>query len=283
MAELVYAYASGAYVERLGSSNLPMPTNMNIEHKQFAINLAKEAGEIIKANFVMGMKKEWKSNDTPLTETDITINQLIIDSVKKKFPAHGILAEEGKDLSGEEEYIWVGDPIDGTTPFSHGYPTFAFSLALTKNGESILGVIYDPVLDRLAVAEKGGGAFLNGKQITVSKANSFKNVLVNLDTDFELVSLREPLIKEGAFTTTLYSAVYASLLVAAGEFFAQIFEYKNPWDGAAVKIIVEEAGGKVTDIYGNEQRYDKEINGFVASNGILHDKIISLIGQIKAK
>jgi myo-inositol-1(or 4)-monophosphatase len=258
---------------------------MTNEYRKFAIEIAEQAGEIIRTNFVLGMKKEWKSDNTPLTETDLAINRLLVDSIKNTFPAHGILTEEGEDLSGNREYVWVGDPIDGTTGFSHGYPTFAFSLALTKNGESILGVICDPVLNRIAVAEKGKGAFLNGQPITVSTAQSLKKALINVDTDTDitLIRLRERVIKEQAYAPNFYTAIYPSLLVAAGEFVATIYGYNKPWDGAAVKIIVEEAGGKVTDIYGNEQRYDQKLNGFVASNGILHERIIKLIKQCKAQ
>lgn len=250
------------------------------QYKKIAIDLAYESGEIMRNNFSLGMKKEWKGDNTPLTETDTRINKLVIDTISKHFPDHSILGEEGSKMIESSEYTWVCDPIDGTIPFSHGYPTFVFSLALTKNGESILGVIYDPMLDRLLVAEKGKGATMNNKPISVSKISSFATAQINLDAKLELTRLREIFPKESRISTLL-SAVYSGLLVACGEFVAEIFEHKHPWDGAAVKIIVEEAGGKVTDIFGNEQRYDREINGFVASNGIMHDKIIALIKSIK--
>ncbi|MGB7957943.1 MAG: inositol monophosphatase [Minisyncoccia bacterium] len=247
-----------------------------MEYKEFVVDLAEKAGKIMLANFSLGMKKDWKEDNTPLTITDTTINKMVIEEVKKNFPDHALLGEEESNMK-ESEYVWVCDPVDGTVPFSHGYPTFMFSLALTHNGESILGVLYDPTLKRMFYAEKGKGAFLNGQPMHVSKVSSFKNAMVNLDTDVRLIDLRKKLIDKDAYTTTFYSATYGAALVVCGEFVAQVYEYDKPWDGAAVKIIVEEAGGKVTDIAGKEQRYDKPINGFVATNGSVHDEIIRII------
>jgi len=249
-----------------------------MEYKSFVIDLAERAGEIMRANFSLGMKKDWKADNTPLTITDTTINKMVIDEVKKNFPDHALLGEEESNMN-TSEYVWVCDPIDGTIPFSHGYPTFMFSLALTHNGESILGVLYDPMLKRMFYAEKGKGAFLNGEPVHVSDVSSFKNAMVNLDADIRLIDLRNKLIDKDAYTTTLYSATYGASLVICGEFVAEVYEYDKPWDAAAVKIILEEAGGKVTDMAGNDQRYDKTINGFVATNGFVHDELIKDIQE----
>ena len=231
----------------------------------------------MKENFSLGMKKEWKEDNTPLTITDTKVNALVLNAVQNTYPAHSFLGEEGSRLVNSE-YVWVCDPVDGTVPFSHGWPTFVFSLALTKNGESMLGVIYDPVSDRLLHAEKGTGAFLNGQKISVSKDSNFSKMsLVEVAGEYRLPSIREKLTAEGCYLPAFYSCVYAGMLVATGEFAANIYEYDKPWDGAAVKIIVEEAGGKVTDLKGEEQRYDKEINGFIASNGLIHQKLVDVI------
>ncbi len=249
-------------------------------YKDFVLGLAAKAGKVMLANFSLGMKKDWKEDDTPLTVTDTAINKMVIEEIKKKFPEHALLGEEESNMK-DSEYVWVCDPIDGTVPFSHGYPTFMFSLALTHNGESMLGVLYDPILNRMFYAEKGKGAFLNGKPVRVSKVKSFKNAMVNFDTDGRLKGLRNILIEKGdAYTTTFYSSTYGASLVACGEFVAEVYEYNKPWDGAAVKIIIEEAGGKVTDIAGKEQRYDRTINGFVATNGLVHDELIKMIRSL---
>src|SRR3990167_6073867 len=143
-----------------------------MSYKDFAINLAYKAGERMRKDFTLGMKKEWKKDKTPVTVTDTVINRMVIDAIEKEYPSHSILGEEENKMK-ESEYVWVCDPIDGTVPFAHGFPIFAFSLALVKNGAPILGVIYDPMLDRLVYAEKGKGAFLNSKPIKVSSFSSF--------------------------------------------------------------------------------------------------------------
>ena len=247
------------------------------EELQFAIGLARKAGEIMRENFSLGMKKEWKADDTPVTATDHEINSLVMNAAQERYPTHSFVGEEGSRLI-ESEYTWVCDPVDGTMPFSHGWPTFVFSLALTKDGESVLGVVYDPISNRLLQAEKGKGAFLNGQKISVSKdANFSKKSFVEAAGDYRFPSIREKLAAEGCYVPVLYSCVYAGMLVATGEFLANVYEYDKPWDGAAVKIIVEEAGGKVTDLNGEEQRYDGKINGFIASNGAIHQKLVDLI------
>lgn len=247
-----------------------------MNYKDFVVELAYEAGEKMRNDFKLGMKKEWKKDKTPVTVTDTFVNQLVIDSISKKFPEHSILGEELSSLKDDNEYVWVCDPIDGTIPFSHGFPIFAFSLALVKNGEPILGVIYDPILDRMVTAEKGKGAFLNDKPIKVSSFSAFseRTIIDGGIQSLGLLGLEKEILNREVLTSRIYSCVYGGMLVAMGEFVAEIYRYINPWDAAAVKIVVEEAGGKVTDLLGNEQRYDQEINGFIASNGLIHDELV---------
>ncbi len=250
-----------------------------ISYKQFAVSLAVTAGKIMRQNFTIGMHKEWKEDSSPLTETDLAINDLVVTSVHKNFSDHGILAEEGSYFNNEE-YVWVCDPVDGTNPFSHGYPLFTFSLALTKNGYPVLGLLYDPMLDRLVIAESGGGAFLNDKLISVSDSPSLARSLVALEVNNPRYNgLRDKLIYEGCLLTSFACISYSSLLVAIGEFKAAIWYGHSPWDGAAVQIIIEEAGGVCTDIKGCTQRYDREINGIVASNKKIHPRLIEMIKE----
>lgn len=252
-----------------------------MDYKNFAINLAREAGETIKRNFVLRMKKEWKADNTPLTETDVVLNQLVIDSVRKAFPGHNILSEEGDYVSGTSEYVWVCDPLDGTIPFSHGIPTCVFSLALTHNGKSILGVVYDPFMDRMFFAERGGGAYMNGEKISVSNGDILRGSLIGItywkDAPFDLSPLVEALKTERAHILNIYSITYMGVLVAGGELAATIYSGNKPFDTAAVKIIVEEAGGRVTDLFGDEQRYDGDCRGHLVTNGMLHKKLLELV------
>ena len=232
----------------------------------------------MRQNFKIGMSKQWKEDNTPLTETDLAINELVVAGVHKHFPGHGILAEEGSDFHGEE-YIWVCDPVDGTNPFSHGYPIFLFSLALVRHGRPILGILYDPILDRLVVAESGKGAYLNDcNKLQVNEAPEFIRSIVALEADKS--ELRGELIRNKRCLVTTFACIsYSSLLVALGQFRAALWFGKTPWDGAAVQIVIEESGGICTDINGARQRYDGPINGIVASNKTIHPILIEMIKQ----
>jgi len=249
--------------------------------KDFAINLAKKAGEIIRKDFRLEKEGSRKEDSTILTKTDTSINQFIIDSVKDKFPGHNVLAEEGNFSSPGSEYTWVCDPVDGTLVFSKGIPVSTFSLALVKNGESILGVAYDPFLDNLFVAEKGKGAFLNDKKISVSSMPSLEKATIGFSWQkrhaLDLSDVYLALKEKQSNILTLGSAVYMGTLVALGKFDAYISSFGYPYEAAALKVIVEEAGGKVTDIFGKEQPYDKQIKGFLVSNGLLHEELLKLV------
>lgn len=253
------------------------------EYRKFAESFALMAGKIMRQNFKLGMIKHWKSDNSPVTETDLKINSLLIDEVKKRFPTHSVKAEEYSNESGGD-FVWVCDPVDGTIPFSHGIPISTFSLALTKNGESILGVIYDPFQDRLYSAVKGGGAYLNDQKIHVSKSNQLFGTVAGYEmfetAYYDINKLQERLTNEGVKLMRLCSVIYPSALVAAGELAFTIFPHTTAHDAAAIKIIVDEAGGKVTDLFGQEQRYDSDIKGFIASNGILHETLVSLCKEL---
>lgn len=253
-------------------------------YEQFAKDLARKAGAIIKKSFSLGMKKEWKEDFSPVTATDKEINKVVIDEVAKYFPDHNVKGEEESNISNDSDYLWVCDPVDGTIPFSHGIPIFSFSLALVKNGESILGVIYDPILDRMFFAEKGKGAYLNDKKINVDKEVENENSVLNIESfgraTYKLFGL--PKIAEEnniGYTVRIPSIAYSMALVAAGEIVGSIFPNNTAHDIAAAKVIVEEAGGKVTDLFGNEQRYDQDIKGAIASNGKIHDYLVELVNN----
>lgn len=256
-------------------------TNFMI-YKKFAIDLAKQAGEIIRKNFKLGMEKQLKADSTPVTEADLAINKLVLESIRKVFPGHGILSEEGSDLKDNAEFVWVCDPIDGTIPFSHGIPTCAFSLALTKNGKSILGVVNQPFSDRLFSAELGKGTFLNNQPVKVSGHDTFKGAIIGYEfwkaaKYAELAATYQDFIaKDIGDLLNLGSVVHAGALVSCGAVDACMYPHINAHDVAAIKILVEEAGGKATDLFGNEQRYDQPIKGFVASNKILHGRILEI-------
>ncbi|MDB5160652.1 MAG: Inositol-phosphate phosphatase [Candidatus Saccharibacteria bacterium] len=256
------------------------------EYLEFAKDLAKEAGSIMYENFLTNPAKEWKEDRTPLTFTDTQINRLVIERISASFPDHSVLGEEeSHNLGGE--MTWVCDPVDGTMAFSHGLPISTFSLALTRAGKPIVGVVYDPYIKRLFWASKGEGAFLNGDQIHVSQSESLENTLIDLEAIGEsgqpVIKLKPDFLPAltalGANSTRLWSVILPSVLVASGQFSATLFVHTKPEDGASIKIIVEEAGGKVTDLFGREQRYDQPTNGFLASNGKIHQQLLNLIAE----
>ncbi|MBU1178250.1 inositol monophosphatase [Patescibacteria group bacterium] len=256
-------------------------------YKQTALKLAKAAGKIMRDNFVPNIDNEWKGDNTPVTKVDYAINKLVLETIGGKYPTHSVLAEEESDMKSDAEYVWVCDPLDGTLPFSFGVPIFTFSIALVKDGEPILGVVYDPITDRMYSAEKGKGAFLNDQKIEVNKQSSLKHAVFNVDGDgdvlpnYNFIKIFDNLRKQNSKVFKFYSIINSGMLVAAGGFSGAIFLKDTAHDSATIKIMVEEAGGKVTDLDGNDQRYDEKCNGLVATNGLVHEQVLDMIGKSK--
>ena len=205
----------------------------------------------------------------------------MIKRVRETFPTHSVDGEE--EQFGESKYVWVCDPVDGTAMYARHIPVAVFSLALVIDGVSTIGVIYDPFTDNLYSAIKGQGAYQNDKKIHVNnyKLEDIRSVChydMWPNADYNLFPVIQELGKK-AYFIGLGSIIRACTCVASGEFTLAIFpgtKHKN-CDIAAAKVIVEEAGGKVTDLFGNEQRYDTSIKGAVISNGVEHDEVIKTI------
>lgn len=259
---------------------------MNQADKQnyldFAKALALEAGAIMRKYF-LATDIEWKSNQTPVTQADTEINSLIIERIKAAYPDHSVLGEEESYNLGKE-YTWVCDPADGTMPYSHGLPISTFSLALCLDGVPQVGVVYDPFMKRLYSASVDGGAYCNDEVVQVNQ-QGMKNALIDMSafpsTDPVLdvdSSVMTKVFDAGARVTSLWSCILPSCLVAQGSYEGVVLNLATPHDSAAIKVIVEEAGGKVTDLYGNDQRYDRPTKGFIASNGVVHDELVSIVG-----
>lgn len=241
-----------------------------------AKNIAKEAAHAIHENFTFNAEVEWKSDESPLTKTDIAINAMVIEKIGKVFPDHAVLGEEEstKDIK-KSEYVWVCDPIDGTFAFSHGSRTSTFSLALCKNGNPVVAVVADPYFNDLYYTSLGGGSFRNSDKIKVSSATNFNNQGVEIAVNnYEVGDYIKQLKSDSVFMTCHYSFVYGSKLVSSGHYAGSVFRWEKPWDCAAVKLLIEEAGGKTSDLEGNNQRYDRPINGFIGSNGLVHDELV---------
>lgn len=260
-----------------------------------AINAAAKAGEWIKSKLgtVKELNTKYSSQDL-VTEVDKGAEQMIRKLILTHFPDHAILGEEGVEPgpqasshalkeSLEEEYLWIVDPVDGTTNYVHGYPFYAVSIALAHKGEVIVGVIYDPSRDELFVAEKGKGAYVHGKPTAVSSENTLATSLLatgfptdhNFAFPINMVGLQHLApnvrnIRSGG------SAALHMAYVATGRISGFWEIGLNSWDLAAGVLLVKESGGIVTDTLGRP--YDLSVRHIVASNGHIHDE---LVGSLK--
>lgn len=254
------------------------------EYLSFTKTLAKEAEEIALKYFSFEVENTWKADDTPLTIADTEINDLVVKRINETYPAHSIYGEEKSDIKEGSRYIWVCDPIDGTMAFSCGLPIFVFSIALVDQttGLPLLGLINDPVMKTMYWAYKGGGAYRNGKQIFVSKDTDLKNTYLSTgasgkEVGFSNLPLFKILSEKKCKTMKYPSFIYGGIQVANGKYSGAVFYAKAGHDVASLKIITEEAGGQVTDLNGEERRYDQAGLGCVVSNGLLHKEILECV------
>jgi len=251
-----------------------------------SIEIAHEAGSLIADFFERRIGFQLKGEYDLVTEADRSSEKLIIERLKTHFPSHGIVAEEGGGHESPSEYRWYVDPLDGTTNFAHGFPVFNVTLALEKAGEMICGVIYDPTRKELFTAEKGGGAFLNGRRLRVSKTSAIDEALVatgfpsrkrhqnvNVHFYYQLAMMSHGVRRAGAAAIDL-AYVASGRLDAFWEFGL------NPWDMAAGFLMVEEAGGRISDMNGEPA----SVRGphLLADNGALHQPMLELFSEIFA-
>lgn len=241
---------------------------------------ATEAGASVLKKFFNGeftVSNKSDINDL-VTEADLASEKVIIEIIKKEFPDHFILSEEAGEFTMDSEYKWFIDPIDGTVNFANGIPLCCVSIGLEKAGEMILGAVYNPILNEFFFAQKASGAFLNDKQIKVSdKSEVIRSCLVTgfpysyLDIPNGPMQVFERLIRKGIPVRRLGSAAIDMCWVAAGRFDG-FYEHKlNAWDSAAGALIVQEAGGKVSDYNGNI--YSPYTPQVLATNGKIHDEL----------
>ena len=252
-----------------------------------AIDAAREAGKFLRQNLgrVRNIQLKEKQEKNLVTEIDRRSEVLIIDMITKHYPRHEILAEEsGRTKDRTSEYRWIIDPLDGTTNFTHGFPVFCVSIGVEWKGELLLGVIYDPNFDELYTAEKGKGAFLNGRRLRVSERRSLiESMLV---TGFPYNITENPghavehfvnFLMEAQAVRRMGSAAIDLAYVAAGRYEGFWEVALNPWDMAAGVLLVQEAGGKITNFSGKPfSIYEKEV---LASNGLIHQSMIDVLNR----
>ncbi len=249
---------------------------------------AREAGEVLRAN--LGKVKEitFKGKNSLVTEVDKLSEDIIIDSIKRTFPSHDVFAEESGRRSTSSEYVWIIDPLDGTTNYAHGYPFFSVSIALEIGGAVKAGLVYDPVKDEMFSAELGQGAFMNGEPICVSRSDRLdESHLVTGFVHDDARMVEENLRHFGDFIWRARavrrdgSAALDLCYVACGRFDGFWELGLNPWDTAAGALIVEEAGGRVTNFTGDE--YSIYVREILASNSGIHSEMMDVLSKNRSK
>ena len=249
----------------------------------FALETAKEAGSILIQHFGKISTIKRKSTDVDLlTIADTESEVIILDKIKTTFPQHHIISEESDITKGSSEYRWIIDPLDGTTNFVHNLPIFAVSIGLQYKDETILGVVYNPVADKCFWAEEGSGAFLNGKPINITSTNTLSNSL--LVTGFPYIqddryekcfALFKELYSRTQGIRRLGAAALDFCFVAMGRFDG-FWEFGlESWDFCAGALILQEAGGKISDWDGSPMPFSGK--RVLATNGHVHGEMMEIL------
>ncbi|MFD2673559.1 inositol monophosphatase family protein [Marinicrinis sediminis] len=275
----------------------PTPIVTSKSFTAVAINTAARAGEWIKSKLGSYGQLNLKASGQDLvTEVDKGSEAMIRKLITTYFPTHTFLGEESVPLdtaarqqtfaeAAEAEYVWVVDPIDGTTNFVHGFPFFSISIALAHKGEVIVGVVYDPSRDELFVAEKGKGAYVHGKRMQVGPEKQLSESLLSTGFPVDHVHTLPPNMRAlQAFVPqvrnirTSGSAALHMAYVAAGRLSGFWEVGLNAWDTAAGALLIQEAGGKVTDTRG--EPYTLACRHIVATNGHIHGQVLDVLEEV---
>ena len=248
--------------------------------KSFIINIARDAGKVLMAHYGKVRYVREKDRKSYFTNVDLESEKLIISAIRKKFPGHNIISEESGNANKDSEYTWYIDPLDGTHNYIKKLPLFGTSIALEHLGQVEFGAINLPYFNELYFAEKGRGAFLNGKRIRVSGQKNIRRAFVVTDLALryypsDKIRMIKKLKGKVYDLRVLGCAVYDYAMIARGSADAYITRYTNAWDMAAGALIVEEAGGKVTDFDG--KRWNTGMSRFVSSNGKMHGQLLKIL------
>lgn len=257
----------------------------NYPDVQYLKCLAQEAGIIMNRNCQLAMSRDWKSDGTPVTATDLEISKLVINSLARHFPDVRVVGEEGgRDVEGAE-YIVRFDPVDGTVIFSMGIPASAFIISLNRENQPIIAIIFDPFSGRIWHAVRGEGSFLNNKPIVVSQHRTIAKANIGVvwwkGAKYNLNDVYQKLLDAGAMCMMPGSIGYFGGLIASGACEATIFPSQESWETSAMHLIVEEARGKATNIYGDPLEYwgNGSIQGHIISNGWIHEDLVQAVAK----
>ena len=256
---------------------------MNADFLNVASELARDAGALL-LQHLKRVSVEYKGSYDIVTAADRAAEDLVVGQLKARFPSHSIVAEEGTGVDRGSEYVWYVDPLDGTTNFAHGVPIFTVSIGLEKNGERIVGVVFDPSRDEFFSAEKGSGAYLNNRRVKVSTiptteaglfASGFPAHMRNVDGNIHYFHQISALTHGGR---RFGSAALDLCFVACGRL-EGFWEFGlKSWDVSAGLAIIAEAGGRVSDMKGGPYRSGE--GHMAATNGLVHDELLALFTRI---
>jgi myo-inositol-1(or 4)-monophosphatase len=257
---------------------------VDVDYLETAIDLSRAAGDVL--NYYASREKlvEFKGQANLVTVADKKSEELIIGGILARYPQHSILAEESGSTQPGARVQWIIDPLDGTTNFAHGYPFYCVSIAVEENGEVVCGAVYDPVRDEMYSAARGSGAYCNGERLRVSDVGRLSEALLITGFPYNFRERLETVISQFRRFLVASQAVRrggAAALdlcyVAAGRLDGFWELYLQPWDTAAGRVILEEAGGRLSDFKGSRfSIYMKEI---VASNNLLHQEMLDVLAS----
>lgn len=260
-----------------------------------AAKIALEAGALLRGYFERGVATEYKGDVDLVTEADRASEKLIVERMTTAFPGHGVFGEEGARRGLDAEYRWYVDPLDGTTNFAHGFPVFCVSMGLERrpsctaadaDGELVAGVIYDPLRDELFTAEKGQGAWLNGRKLRVSRTDTLSEALLATGFPSRKRHVSPNIHFYHEFTLRSHgvrragSAALDLAYTACGRTDGFWEFHLNPWDTAAGALLVVEAGGTMSRFDGTP--FQLNSNEVLATNGLLREELLSMFADLFA-
>lgn len=259
------------------------------EHYEVAVFAALKAGEILRRHFAAGVsateKFEGEATQGLVTVADLEAEAAIIKTIQDVFPDHAFLAEESSATGDNADHLWVIDPLDGTNNFAFGIPHFAVSIAYWQNGQPVVGVVLDPLRSEQFAAVKGCGATLNGDPVSVSQFRDVQESVVATGFYYDRGEMMSQTLRcvETLFRNQIRgirrmgAATLDLAWVASGRYGAFFELTLAPWDFAAARLIVTEAGGRISDCDGNEIGLEK--TSVLATNGQLHDQMLMLLKE----
>lgn len=255
-----------------------MSSSLHSHELRLAIEAAKAGAQEALKYYDKGIETTFKADKTVVTEADVASEKVIIDRIKKDFPnAHFLAEESGGEVRSDS--FWIIDPIDGTRSFSRGIPTWNVLIAYCQNREVKVGVSYFPLMGGVMYAERGKGAYFNDEQISVSKTGQLSKSYSALGSPkyFEHKQLILDLVDASA-TLRMHDLTYSTFLLSQGKIDALVDRYGKTWDCAPFKVIIEEAGGRITRLDGSEWELDGR-DGSIITNGLLHDEVLAIVKE----